>query len=161
MNHTINIRPDSVEMDGKRLLRFIYKESHESGKNLVVKISDQKEKRKEAQSRLQFHWYKELEMQSNDTAEYFRGLCKLTYGVPIAREDDEFRELYDSTIKGLPFEQKVALMMEPMDIPITRNFTVREMARYLSAIEVDMVKQGYRLSSNDDLYFMALMKDAA
>lgn len=69
------------------------------------------------------------------TAEEVRGECKLTLGVPILRAEDEtFREKYDAIVRPLAYEQKLALMMEPFDMPVTRLMTVKQKTEYLDAI---------------------------
>ena len=61
--------------------------------------------------------------------------CKLTFGVPILRaENTWFREKYDEVVRPLPYPQKLALMMEPLDMPVTRLMTTEQKTRYLDAI---------------------------
>jgi hypothetical protein len=93
-------------------------------------------KRSVAQNKLQRLWIGEIAEQYGDREpEYVRGTCKLQFGVPILRhEDDEFCEKYDATVKPLPYEAKVAIMMEPLDLPVTRRFNVSQSVRYLDAI---------------------------
>ena len=88
------------------------------------------------QNHLQRLWLNEAAEQLGDhTAEELRGICKLTFGVPILRaENTRFREAYDQHVKPLPYEQKVALMMEPLDFPVTRLMTTGQKTRYLDAI---------------------------
>ena len=80
-------------------------------------------------------WFKEAEEQGDMTAEEYRGLCKLQFGVPIMRESEFFREHYDKVVKGLDYEIKLGLMMEPIDLPVTRNMTSEQQARYLDQIQ--------------------------
>lgn len=102
-----------------------------------VEIGEQAEDRSAAQNRLAFLWYKAAADQLQDeTAEDKRAFCKLTMGVPIRREDEKFREVYDRVIRPLTYEQKLALMVSPIDFPITRDMGVKEMCRYLEAMEV-------------------------
>jgi hypothetical protein len=88
------------------------------------------------QNKLQRLWCMEAAEQLGDrTAEEVRGFCKLHYGVPIMRDGHEdFRETYDRLIKPLPYETKLAFMMEPLDFPITRLMTVGEKSQYLDAM---------------------------
>jgi hypothetical protein len=93
-------------------------------------------KRTVEQNRLQRLLVKEIADQLGDqTPEEVRGYCKLTLGVPILREENEaFREAYDRAVKRLPYEAKLAIMMEPLDMPVTRLMTVEQKTRYLDAI---------------------------
>ena len=85
------------------------------------------------QNKLQRMWINEAVEQLGDrTAEELRGYLKLTIGVPIMRaSSEEFREKYDRLIKPLPYETKIAYMMEPLDLPITRLMTTKEKTDYL------------------------------
>lgn len=89
-------------------------------------------KRTQEQNRLAFKWYGEIAEQLEDrTRDEVRAECKLEIGVPIMREREEFREKYDSIVRPLPYEQKIALMVEPFDFPITRLMTTEQLTRYL------------------------------
>jgi hypothetical protein len=100
------------------------------------------------QNKLQRMWLNEIADQLDDqTAEEWRGYCKLRFGVPIMRESsEEFREKYDRLIKPMPYETKIELMMEPMDFPVTRIMTTKEKARYLDAIWDHFTGQGLMLT---------------
>jgi hypothetical protein len=100
------------------------------------------------QNKLQRLWCMEAAEQLGDrTAEEVRGFCKLHYGVPIMREGhDDFRETYDRLIKPLPYETKLAYMMEPLDFPITRLMTVGEKSQYLDAMHKGLSELGVKLT---------------
>ena len=100
------------------------------------------------QNRLAFKLYKEISEQLGDrTAEDVRAECKLTIATPILRSENErFREVYDRLLKGLPYEQKLELMAEPMDLPVTRVFTVKQMTAYLNEVYRRYSEQGCRLT---------------
>ena len=100
------------------------------------------------QNKLQRLWCMEAAEQLGDrTAEEIRGFCKLHYGVPIMREGhDDFRETYDRLIKTLPYETKLAYMMEPLDFPITRLMTVGEKSQYLDAMHKGLSELGVKLT---------------
>ncbi len=100
------------------------------------------------QNKLQRLWCMEAAEQLGDrTAEEVRGFCKLHYGVPIMREGHEdFRETYDRLIKTLPYETKLAYMMEPLDFPITRLMTVGEKSQYLDAMHKGLSELGVKLT---------------
>lgn len=105
-------------------------------------------KRSLEQNRLQRLWCVEISDQLGDrTPEEVRGYCKLTLGVPILREESEtFREQYDRVVKPLPYEQKLAVMMEPLDLPVTRYMTTKQKAKYLDAVFRYWSEQGIVLT---------------
>lgn len=100
------------------------------------------------QNRLQRLWCNEIAEQLGDqTPEQVRGLCKLEIGVPIMRAENEaFAEKYDRLIKPRPYEEKLELMMEPMDFPVTRIMTTNQKWRYLDGIEQKFTQQGLVLT---------------
>lgn len=103
------------------------------------------------QNRLQRQWLNEIAEQLGDTTpEAVRGECKLRHGVPILRAENEaFCEKYDRLIKPRPYEEKVELMMEPLDFPVTRIMTVDQHRRYLDAISQYYTAQGIILTDPD------------
>jgi hypothetical protein len=101
------------------------------------------------QNRLQFLWAKEAAEQRGDmTADEVRCEWKLIYGVPILREESaEFRDVYDTAIKPLPYELKLKAMRF---IPVTSEMKVRQMTRFLDTIQRDCAEQGITLTQPDD-----------
>jgi hypothetical protein len=86
------------------------------------------------------------------TPEEVRGYCKLTIGVPILRAENEaFRERYDAIVKPLPYEQKLALMMEPLDFPITRLMSTKQATAYLDGVHRHFSEKGIVLTDPGDL----------
>ncbi len=100
------------------------------------------------QNRLQRLWINEVAEQLSDSEpEEIRGYCKLTMGVPILRaENEKFCESYDRTVKGLPYETKLAIMMEPLDLPVTRLMNTKQKTQYLDAIHRHFSAQGCLLT---------------
>lgn len=100
------------------------------------------------QNALQFLWASEVAAQLGDrTVDEVRHDWKLRHGVPILREDSaEFREVYDSVIRPLPFEMKVRAMAF---IPVTSEMKVRQMVRYLDAVQRECAEQGIVLTDPD------------
>ncbi len=92
--------------------------------------------RSHEQNHTAFMWYSEIaEQKGDETPKEIRAYCKLTLGVPILRADSiEFREAYDRIIRPLTYEQKLAMMVEPLDFPVTRLLTTAQMTTYLDAI---------------------------
>lgn len=99
------------------------------------------------QNRLQRKWLLEAEEQGDMTAEEYRGYCKLHLGVPILRnENDLFREKYDRIIKPHSYEDKLAMMMEPLDFPVTRLMNTKQKTKYLDAMYQHFRSLGFILT---------------
>ena len=99
------------------------------------------------QNRLQRKWCTEVSEQLGDrTPEQVRGYMKLHHGIPIRREDPEFDAAYRDRIIGLTYEMKMALMMEPFDLAVTRDMTRKQLSRYLDAVMGDFTQQGVVLT---------------
>lgn len=101
-----------------------------------------------AQNKLQRLWMNEIAEQKGDMKpEEVRAYCKLTIGVPILRAQNEaFRDGYDRVVKPLPYEQKLAIMAEPLDMPITRLMTTAQKTEYLDGIIKHFAEQGIVLT---------------
>lgn len=116
---------------------------------ITVSIADGG-KRTVNQNRLNRKWMMEIAEQNGWSAEYARAYCKLTIGVPILRaENDDFRVKYDLIIRPLPYEQKLALMMEPLDFPVTRLMTTKQQSRYMDEVYRHFSDQGFILTIPD------------
>lgn len=99
------------------------------------------------QNRLQRLWLNEAAGQMGQPAEELRALCKLTVGVPILRaENEEFRAKYDAVVRPLPYEAKLAIMREPLDLPVTRLMSTEQKTRYLEGIAKLFAEQGVVLT---------------
>ena len=104
--------------------------------------------RTDPQNKLQRKWCAEVAEQCGDrTAEEIRGDGKLRFGVPILRaEHPVFCEKYDRLIKPRPYSEKLELMMEPMDFPVTRLMTTKQKTAYLDSFAAFYARQGLRLT---------------
>lgn len=94
-------------------------------------------KRSNSQNDLQHAIYEDVAKQLGDrTAEDVKKQSKLCVGVPILRRDDEkFRAAYDDGVKDkYTYEQKVAMMGEPVNFPVTSRFTTKQSAEYTEAL---------------------------
>lgn len=99
------------------------------------------------QNKLQRLWVAEAAEQLGDEPEEIRAYLKLRIGVPILRENhDDFRVQYDELVKPLPYEQKLALMREPVDFPVTRLMKVPEKREYLDRVYQHLSEQGVFLT---------------
>lgn len=107
------------------------------------------------QNRLQRLWMNEIAEQREDlTPEEARGYCKLTIGIPILRAENEaFRLQYDAIVKPLSYEQKIAMMMEPLDFPVTRLMKMKQKTKYLDGVMRHWSEQGVVLTCPDDMGF--------
>ena len=118
-----------------------------SGKSPVIEVREESRKRSAEQNRLQRMWVNEAAKQGDQTAEEYRAYCKLHFGVPILRaENEEFRIKYDRIIKPMPYETKLELMAEPFDFPVTRLMTSKQKTKYLDQCYVFLTGQGYVLT---------------
>ena len=134
-----------TEADRQKLVNLIG--GMNLGKPWTLSIDRPRKKRTLAQNRLQREWLKEIAEQTGRRAEEVRGECKLTIGVPILRlENDAFREQYDRVVRPLPYETKLALMMEPFDFPVTRLMTTAQHAKYLDEVQRHFAEQGVMLT---------------
>jgi len=137
-----------TDQDRRTLIRFLEAQPLP----MVVSVS-KGGKRTAKQNRLQRQWLNEIAEQLGDqTPEDVRGYCKLTIGVPILRaENDAFRERYDAIVRPLPYEQKLALMMEPIDLPVTRIMTTKQATAYLDGVHRHFSEKGIALTDPGDL----------
>lgn len=105
--------------------------------------------RTDQQNRLQWKWIGEIaEQLPEHSAEEWRGYCKLHHAVPILRAESEaFCEVYDRLIRPRPYEEKLELMMVPMDLPATRIMSTRQKNEYLNAVWNDFTQRGVQLTA--------------
>ena len=105
------------------------------------------------QNRLQRLWVQEASEQLGEhTPEECRAFCKAYFGVPILlAENEHFREQYEKHVKPLPYEQKLALMAEPLDLPVTRLMTTSQKTRYLDAVFKHFSERGVELTRPDEM----------
>lgn len=144
----MSVRFIETEADRRMLLKFI------EGHKLPCTVNITKGGRRSLkQNRLQRQWLNEIAEQMGDqTPEEVRGYCKLTIGVPILRAENEtFREKYDAIVRPMPYEQKLAIMMEPLDMPITRLMTTKQATAYLDGVFQHFSERGIVLTDPGDL----------
>lgn len=114
------------------------------------------EKRSNDQNRLQRLWVNEAEQQGDMTAEEYRAYCKLHFGVPMLRnENDKFAELYDSKIRDrvppYSYEQKLEFMAIPWDMHVTRLMTIKQHDKYLNMMHDHFTSLGMILTIPNDI----------
>jgi hypothetical protein len=115
------------------------------------------------QNKLQRLWIKEISEQLGDTTpEEIRGYCKLSFGVPILCEDSEmFDQRWRYITQGMSPEQKLNLMMEPMDMAITRAMTTKQKKEYLDRMGRHFAQQGIELTDPATLGLQPIDRNAA
>lgn len=90
-------------------------------------------------------WYGQIARElPEDDALGWRCYCKLHHGVPIMRaEDDEFRSMYDSVIKGRTYEEKLLMMKY---LPVTSLMSRKQLSAYAEAVQADFRARGVMLA---------------
>jgi len=132
-----------TEYERKMLIRFI--EGHKLPMTSSIEATG---KRSAQQNRLNRQWMLDIAEQVDGwTAEYARGYCKLHFGIPILRAEDEaFCAEYDAVIRPLPYEAKIKLMMVPFDFGVTRLMSVKQQTAYLEAVQQAFAERGVILT---------------
>ena len=110
--------------------------------------------RSHVQNRLAQRWFTDISAQLGDqTHEDVRSECKLRFGVPILRAENEaFRASYDRVMKHLPYEQKLDAI-KAFDLPVTRLMTVKQMTAFMDEMQRHWSGQGVRLTDVEDLKY--------
>lgn len=139
-----------TEYDRRQAIRFI--EGHKLPMTIGIEAIG---KRSARQNRLNRQWMLDIAGQMEGwSAEYTRGYCKLHFGIPILRADDEeFCREYDALVRPLPYEHKLKLMMVPFDFGVTRRMTTKQQTAYLDAVHRHFSEQGVALTDPGDLLF--------
>jgi len=65
-----------------------------------------------------------------------RAYCKLHLGIPIRRQEPDFNETYCTMIKDrFSYEEKLMLMLEPVDFPVTRGMSRGQFSEFVEALK--------------------------
>lgn len=98
------------------------------------------------QNRISHAWFAQISRElREDTPADVKGFCKLRFGIPILREDPEFCDLYDSTIKPLDYPTKLKIMSAPDWFPVSSLMNVEQMTLYLDHIQAHYAQRGVLL----------------
>ena len=100
-----------------------------------------------SQNALSHVWYNQVDKQFCTEIGSSKRMCKLHFGVPILRGEDEgFRKLYDKAFKHiLSYEEK----LKAMDyLPVTSLMNKEQMSRYLEAVQIHYAQHGVILESD-------------
>ena len=86
------------------------------------------------QNALSHLWYEQIANElREDSALGVKAYCKLHFGVPILRvEEEEFRAFYDAGCRALPYEQKLKAMRF---LPVTSIMTKEQLTQYCDAMQ--------------------------
>lgn len=87
------------------------------------------------QNAISHAWYEQVAAElREDTALGVKRFCKLHFGVPILRaEDEEFRAAYNGALlRTLSYEQKLLAMDV---LPVTSRMSVKQLSAYLDAMQ--------------------------
>lgn len=125
------------------------------GRKLPITVTwTQGAPRSTAQNRLAQRWFTDIATQLGDQPhEDVRAECKLRFGVPILRAENEaFRISYDRVIKALPYEQKLDAI-KAFDMPVTRLMTVKQMTAFMDEMQRHWTAQGVRLTDPEALKY--------
>lgn len=91
------------------------------------------------QNALAFQLYTDLHRAKPDTfpsVNDARAYCKLHFGVGIRRQEPDFNEVYSRMIRDrFTYEEKLALMIEPVDFPVTRGMDRKQFSEFVEAIK--------------------------
>ena len=110
----------------------------------TVTITDYDESRSNQQNALYYKLLSELAKQGDSTIDEYRAISKLEIGVPIMRQDDDFRAKYDAIVRPLPYETKIGIMK--MDFPVTSLMTVEQMQVFIDNFYMYWAQRGYILN---------------
>ena len=125
------------------------------GRKLPITVTwTQGAPRSTAQNRLAQRWFTDIATQLGDqTHEDVRAECKLRFGVPILRAENEaFKVSYDRVIKALTYEQKLEAV-KAFDLPVTRLMTVKQMTAFMDEMQRHWIGQGVRLTDPEALKY--------
>jgi hypothetical protein len=106
------------------------------------------------QNRLAQRWFSDVSRQLGDqTHEEVRAYCKLHFGVPILRAENEaFRQSYDATMRPLDYEAKLTAVMA-FDLPVTRLMTVQQMTAFMDEMQRFWSGRGVRLTDPESMKY--------
>lgn len=97
------------------------------------------------QNKLMWKWAGEVEEQlQQETADEVQRRWKLDHGIPILCEaSEQYRSFCRLTLKRLTYEQRKEAMRF---VPVTSEMNVKQMVRFLDAVERECLEQGVVLT---------------
>jgi hypothetical protein len=134
--------PIRTEADRKQVLKVIQNRDLPS----TVEITKGAPRSIE-QNRLQRLWMNEAAAQGDQTAEEYRARCKLNIGIPLMCEQSAlFSEQWKRLFGNMSYEDKLSLMAEPLDYPVTRLMTTIIKKRYLDGVYQHFTGLGFTMT---------------
>lgn len=116
------------------------RESYQSRRYVTVTIKDGKPRSLD-QNAISHAWYEQVarELREDNTLGV-KSFCKLHFGVPILRaEDEDFRTKYDKAVKPMAYEDKLILMEW---FPVTSLMTTPQLSAYLESVQQHYQRHG-------------------
>ena len=134
----------------RTLAEAVGKVKREFEKHKYISIKIDTRKRSSQSNSLQFHWYKELAQQSEDTTEsHWRCYCKYHFGLAIRAEaDQDFADDMYKPLKAVPYESRLKVMRY---VDVTSKFNRDQMSRYLNEIKQHFEPEGFVLTNSEDI----------
>ena len=90
------------------------------------------------QNALSFQLYTDLHKAKSDvfpSVDDARAYCKLHFGIGIRRQEDDYNSVYATMIKDrFSYEEKLKLMVDPVDFPVTRGMSRAQFSQYVEMI---------------------------
>ena len=104
------------------------------------------------QNRLYYRWLADLEKQGDQTKSEYRAYCKLHFGVGLLRQvDEQFEQAYKEFVLPLTYEQKLKVMLEPIDLSVTSRMNTETMCAYLKLVSNHFLQEGFELTGLEHL----------
>lgn len=99
------------------------------------------------QNKLQWKWAQEAGDELGETADEVQRRWKLDIGIPILCVDrDDYRRFCRLTLRRLSREERIEAMKFT---PVTSEMNVRQMIRFMDAVERECLEQGIVLTAPD------------
>ena len=116
----------------------------------VVSPGLKPKKRTDAMNRTIHKWFGEIASHRGDVTKLeVKAECNLTYGVPIKRRDsNEWGAVFGYLFDSLNYPAKVKAL-RLLDIPVTRDMTVKQLIEYMDQMQRDYRGQGVVLTDPD------------
>jgi hypothetical protein len=131
-------KPDNFAQLGESIAKL------DPSKRWVFKVTAYEKNRTLEQNDQAHVWYEQLAIElPEDNALGWKCYCKLHFGVPILRaEDEEFRKVYDQSIKSMSYEHKLQVMKI---LPVTSIMKTKQYNQYFEAMQDEFLKRGVKL----------------
>lgn len=111
------------------------------------------EKRSRPQNQTIHMWFKQIADHQGHEAGFVKGVCKLTYGLPIMQAEnsawvERWAPLYEPLLDNPSLYEQKALLFEAL--PMTRQFTSPQMAAFMASVQMAAIKRGVRLTDPEE-----------